>query len=122
MQNRNASILQDKRSGMSAIDIAKKYGITRARVYQICRNDSKKDERKSTELWKRLCDAADNLGGYDEPQISRAYNVIMRARKTIPNTWPIKYVTFEQIPRDEWPEIRNCGQKTLKLLYAAFPE
>lgn len=122
LSERNELILADKKNGMTVCEIAKKYGVTRARVYQICQKAIKSDERKKTELWKRLESAAKKLGDYDEPQVSRAYNIVMRARKEVPNTWPIRYITFEEIPRSEWSGIRNCGEKTLRLLHFAFPE
>lgn len=121
---RNASIVKDKQSGMTLKEIAQKYGISCARAGQICSN-KKREYVTDTALWQRLCDAAKTIGGYDQGQIMRTYNIIKRGHAVIRREGGsvyIEHTPFEQLPREQWAQLRNCGAKTLKLLYAAFPD
>lgn len=60
-----------------------------------------------------LLDAADRLG-YDKGIATTAYNVVMR--------YEMSNGKLTDTPRELWKAIRGCGEKTLALLYEAFPE
>lgn len=112
---RNQEIRADRQSGLTLAEVAKKHGVSKERVRQICLSIERSESMKNDSLWNRLLVAAIAIGGYDESQIVRAYNCIKRTAFSL-------HMPFEQVPREQWSEIRNCGKKTLKLLCEAFPE
>ncbi len=112
---RNNEIMNDREAGMTLMEISHKYGISCERVRQICRHMELTREREDDELWQRLEEAAGRIGC--ESVVMRTYNIVKRGmisrRERIP---------FDEIPRERWHELRNCGKKSLELLYEAFPE
>ena len=113
---RNNEIMSDREDGMTLAELSDKYGISRERVRQICKHMEMKHEREDEELWQRLEDAAKRIGC--ESVVMRTYNIVKRGMRIS----RYECMPFEEVPRDRWHELRNCGKKSLELLYEAFPE
>jgi len=133
-KGRNQEIRERRANGEKLADLAKEYGISAARVEQIAKTPEKVEP--SDDTWLALKSAAQRIGY--ESVLSRTYNIVKRGmyvpnpeigdddddwiRATINNVPSMVRVPFEQIPREKWGELRNCGKKCLELLYEAFPE
>jgi len=113
---RNNEIVADRNAGMTLAELSEKYGISRERARQICKLMEMRQEREDDELWQRLEDAARRIGC--ESVVMRTYNVVKRGMRIS----CYERIPFEEVPRDRWHELRNCGEKSLELLYEAFPE
>ena len=133
-KQRNQEIRERRANGWKLVDLAKEYGISTSRVEQIAKTPEKNEP--SDDIWIALKSAALRLGL--ESVLTRTYGIVKRGmyvpnpeigddnddwiRATINNVPSRVHVPFEQIPREEWGELRNCGKKSLELLYEAFPE
>ena len=126
-KQRNDAIKSDRSNGMSLSEIAEKWGISVERVRQICTALERSESMKNDSLWQRLMNAAESIGGYDESMVARTYNIVKRGKSVLVKSENgkvvgIEHTPFKEVPREKWHELRNCGKKTLKLLYEAFPE
>lgn len=113
---RNNEMMSDREAGMTLSELSEKYGVSRERVRQICRHVELTREREDDELWQRLEEAARRIGR--ESVVMRTYNIVKRGMRISLN----ERIPFEEVPRERWHELRNCGEKSLELLYEAFPE
>lgn len=114
-KQRNQEIRSRRANGEKIVDLANEYGISRARIAQIAATPEKTEP--TDELWVALKSAAERIGY--QSVLVRTYHIVKRGMY-VGLGKPI--VPFENIPRDKWGELRNCGKKTLELLYEAFPE
>lgn len=114
-KERNQEIRKRRANGEKLADLASEYGISRARVQQIAVAPEKTEP--DDDVWVALKLAAERLGC--QTVLVRTYNIVKKGMYVGLNK---PRVPFEQIPRDEWGELRNCGKKSLELLYEAFPE
>ena len=89
--------------------------ISKACVQQIAAAPEKTEP--DDDVWVALKAAAERIGY--QSVLVRTYNIVKRGMR-VGIGKPI--IPFEQIPREKWGELRNCGKKTLELLYEAFPE
>lgn len=114
-KERNREIRERRANGEKLADLAREYGISTARVQQIAMAPEKTEP--DDEVWIALKSAAERLGY--QSLLVRTYNIVKRGMY-VGLKKPV--IPFEQIPRGKWGELRNCGKKSLELLYEAFPE
>lgn len=50
--SRNAIIYQERKAGASAVDLAKKYGLSNPRIHRICLKEENKDLKRQNEFLK----------------------------------------------------------------------
>lgn len=74
---RNIDIYCDHSAGMSYSVIAKKYGMSPSRAYQICERFKLRGFVQNNELYSVIADAAAVLGK-SEAQSMKLYNILMR--------------------------------------------
>jgi len=133
-KGRNQEIRERRANGEKLADLAKEYGISTARVQQIAMVPEKTEP--DDDVWVALKLAAERLGC--QTALVRTYNIVKRGmyvrnpavgdeddawiRAEIRSIPRMVHIPFEQIPREKWGELRNCGKKCLELLYEAFPE
>ena len=114
-KERNRKIRERRANGEKLSDLAKEYGISKSRVQQIAMTPEKTEP--DDDIWAALKSAAERIGC--QPVLVRTYNIVKRGMY-VGLGKPV--IPFEQIPREKWGELRNCGKKSLELLYEAFPE
>lgn len=133
-KERNREIRERRANGEKLVDLAKEYGISKARVQQIAMAPEKTEP--DDDVWVALKSAAERIGY--QSVLVRTYNIVKRGmfvpnpaignedddwiRATINGIPSRVHIPFEQIPREKWGELRNCGKKCLELLYEAFQE
>ena len=114
--SRNDDIMRDRDGGMTLMQLSHKYGVSCERIRQICKREERRRLMRDEELWQRLESAAERIGC--ESVVMRTYNIVKRGMRVS----RYECIPFEEIPRERWHELRNCGKKSLELLYEAFPE
>ena len=114
-KQRNQDIKRRYLNGEKIADLAREYEISRQRASQIAKASEKVEP--DDDEWRALKSAAEKLGY--ESILVRTYHIVKRGMFMGLGS---QNLPFEQIPRKKWREIRNCGRKTLELLYEAFPE
>lgn len=83
------------------------------RIRQNARVREEANAERGDDVMDRLVEAADRLG-YGTEIVRKTYNMIGRYESA--------HGKLTDTPRELWKAIRGCGEKTLALLYEAFPE
>ena len=83
------------------------------RIRQNARVQEEANAERSDDVMDSLVEAADRLG-YGTEIVRKTYNMIGR--------YEAAHGKLTDTPRELWKAIRGCGEKTLALLYEAFPE
>ena len=83
------------------------------RIQKNARVQEESNVEKNNDIMNSLVEAANRLG-YGDGIVRKTYNMIGR--------YEAVHGSLTDTPRELWKAIRGCGEKTLALLYEAFPE